>query len=337
MAGRSESDIVEDLVRQYLREIGHYPLLSVDDELVLGTAVAAGRQAERLLHDPATPATPLTAARRAALQATVAAGLDARRRFIQANLRLVVSIAKRYQSAGLALLDLVQEGNLGLIRAVEKFEPDRGCKFSTYATWWIRQAISRAIADKARTIRVPVHMLDTVRRVDKARARLMERGDGEPAVEAVAAATGLTTESVREARRVVPDPISLQLQVGDDDGELADMLSDTCVDTPYEMAEASLAHDSVQHALGRLTDREQVILRLRFGLEGSDPCTLEQVGRHFRVTRERIRQIEAKALTKLRHPTSPPGLRALVSNSHGTRQVPLRLHGVDEEPDQAVS
>jgi RNA polymerase primary sigma factor len=330
LAGRSENDVVEDLVRQYLREIGGHPLLSAGEESSLGDAVKAGREAEHAL----ATATIDDDERRMALQRLVAAGLDARRRFIQANLRLVVSIAKRYHVTGLALLDLVQEGNLGLIRAVEKFDPDRGCKFSTYATWWVRQAISRAIADKARTIRVPVHMLDTVRRVDKARARLMEGGEGEPTPEAVAAFTGLSAESVREARRIVPDPVSLQLQVGEEDGELADILSDVDrgIDTPYELAVASLAHDSVQAALSGLTEREQTVLRLRFGLEGGGPRTLEQVGRHFRVTRERIRQIEAKALTKLRHPTSPPGLRAL--GSHGARQAPLRLH---EGPGQAVS
>jgi RNA polymerase primary sigma factor len=334
MAGRSDSDVVDDLIRHYLREIGEYPLLTADDEVMLAAVMRTGdAAAATLVGNPGH-------ADRTELQQQVEAGQDAKRRFIQANLRLVVSIAKRYQSVGLPLLDLVQEGNLGLIRAVEKFEADRGCKFSTYATWWIRQAISRAIADKARTIRVPVHMLDNVRRVNKARIRLMETGAGEPTAEALAASTGMAADAVREALAVVPDPISLQLPVGDDDAELADLLPDSTIDadTPYESAVASLAHDSVQTAVARLSAREQEVLRLRFGLEGSEPRTLEQVGREFRVTRERIRQIEAKALTKLRHPTSPPGLRALVE-SGGARRAPLAGDGDDAgfgAADQAV-
>ncbi|HEX9968697.1 MAG TPA: sigma-70 family RNA polymerase sigma factor [Acidimicrobiales bacterium] len=343
MAGRSDSDVVDDLVRHYLREIGGYPLLTADDEVMLAAVMRTGDAAAAALKDHRTDTE-----RAADLQRQVDRGQEAKRRFIQANLRLVVSIAKRYQSAGLPLLDLVQEGNLGLIRAVEKFEADRGCKFSTYATWWIRQAISRAIADKARTIRVPVHMLDNVRRVNKARLRLMETGDGEPTAEALAASTGLAADAVREALAVVPDPISLQLPVGEDDSELADLIpaSTLDADTPFESAVASLAHDSVQTAVARLSPREQEVLRLRFGLEGSEPRTLEQVGREFRVTRERIRQIEAKALTKLRHPTSPPGLRALVE-SGGARRAPLALatatatakaaEAEGDEPGQAVS
>ncbi|HVF74010.1 MAG TPA: sigma-70 family RNA polymerase sigma factor [Acidimicrobiales bacterium] len=327
MAGRSDTDTADDLVRRYLREIGVYPLLTGADEVQLAEAIHVGATAQAELDAGADPTPERTAA--------VAAGKAAKQRFIQANLRLVVSIAKRYHSVGLPLLDLVQEGNLGLIRAVEKFEHERGCKFSTYATWWIRQAISRAIADKARTIRVPVHMLDTARKVNKAVAHLTDRGDGDPSHEAVAAITGLPAETVKDARALIPDPISLHLPVGDDDdGELADLVpatGDAGADSPFESAVAAMAQDSVQHAVGRLTAREQEVLRLRFGLEGSEPCTLEQVGRHFRVTRERIRQIEAKALTKLRHPTSPPGLRALVGND-GARQAPLR-----GDVDQAVS
>ena len=318
MAGRSESDVGDDLVRRYLKEIGAFPLLSAAEEVALAGAMEAGHAATaRLAERP-----PTTPDELAALHAAVAAGNDAKRRFIQSNLRLVVSIAKRYHAAGLPLLDLVQEGNLGLIRAVEKFEHDRGCKFSTYATWWIRQAIARAIADKGRTIRVPVHMLDTVRRVNKVRGRLMETGDGEPTADAIAFAAGLPVEAVRDALAVVPDPVSLQVHVGEDETELADILPDRGLDadTPFESAAASLAHDSVQHAIAKLSEREREILRLRFGLEGSEPRTLEQVGREFRLTRERIRQIEAKALSKLRHPTSPPGLRALVENA-GARQA----------------
>jgi len=258
-----------------MREVSGHSLLTAADEVALGHAMRSD--------DPATAA-------------------EARTRFIQANLRLVVSIAKRYQAAGLPLLDLVQEGNLGLMRAVERFEPERGCKFSTYATWWIRQSIARAIADKARTIRVPVHVLDNVRRVERAAAVIQERG-GEPTVEAIAGATGLSTETVADARGIVREPISLQSPLGDEDGELGDVVADPRTDAPFEAAVTAIAQSSVHTALARLAPREQEVLRLRFGLEGSEPQTLEQVGRTFHLTRERIRQIEAKAMTKLRHPT----------------------------------
>jgi RNA polymerase primary sigma factor len=299
MAGQTKPGVADDILRRYLHEIGDHSLLTADDEVALGHAMRAGTAAAAALEAQAAT---LDGATRAALEAAVHAGAAARRRFIQANLRLVVSIAKRYQAGGLPLLDLVQEGNLGLMRAVEKFEPDRGCKFSTYATWWIRQAIVRAVADKARTIRVPVHMLDTVRRVDRASTRLQEQGR-EPTVDAVATAAGLTTHAVAEARRVVHEPISLQAPLGDDGGELADVVADMHADAPFDAAVATMTQAWVQDALSRLAPREQEVLRLRFGLEGSEPQTLEQVGRTFRLTRERIRQIEAKAMTKLRHPT----------------------------------
>ncbi|MDQ3758243.1 MAG: sigma-70 family RNA polymerase sigma factor [Actinomycetota bacterium] len=329
MAGRGQPGIVDDILRRYLREIGHHPLLTAADERTLGHAIQAGQAAAGALEAPGSHE--LRAEARATLEAAVAAGDAARRRFIQANLRLVVSIAKRYQASGLPLLDLVQEGNLGLMRAVEKFEPDRGCKFSTYATWWVRQAIARAIADKARTIRVPVHMLDTIRRVERATVHLQDQGH-EASLQAVAAVTGLSSDAVADARRVVRDPVSLQSPLGQD-GELVDVVADAHADVPFEAAAASLAQASVQTALGRLAPREQAILRLRFGLEGSEPQTLEQVGRTYRLTRERIRQIEAKALTKLRHPTSPPSLRALAHG--GTRRADLP--GLASLPGQAVS
>ena len=315
MTARGDSDTTEDLVRQYLREIGAYPLLTAADECALGEAMAAGRAAQAALES----GTRLKPAHRAALEGAVAAGHDAKRTFIQANLRLVVSIAKRYQSFGLPLLDLVQEGNLGLMRAVEKFEHARGYKFSTYATWWIRQAISRAIADKGRTIRVPVHMLDTVRRVNRSWTRLHETLEREPTMHEVAGETGLTVDAVREARRLLPDPVSLHTPVGDDDAELADVIADKGADAPFEAAAAAMQHDEVQAALTVLSKREQQVLDLRFGLNGGEPHTLEQVGQSFRLTRERIRQIEAKALTKLRHPTNPSGLRALLGSHEQAR------------------
>ncbi|MCA1846400.1 MAG: sigma-70 family RNA polymerase sigma factor [Actinobacteria bacterium] len=317
MTTRGDSDTVEDLIRQYLREIGAYPLLTAADERALGETMALGRAAQAALD----AGTRLKPAQRAALGCTAAAGREARRAFIQANLRLVVSIAKRYQSFGLPLLDLVQEGNLGLMRAVEKFEHARGYKFSTYATWWIRQAISRAIADKARTIRVPVHMLDTVRRVNRSWGRLHDVLEREPTAEEVAHETGLTADAVKEARRLLPDPVSLHTPVGDDDAELADVIADKGADAPFEAAAAAMQHDEVQAALTVLSKREQQVLDLRFGLTGGEPHTLEQVGQTFRLTRERIRQIEAKALTKLRHPTNPSGLRALLGHEPAQRAV----------------
>ncbi|HEV7886491.1 MAG TPA: sigma-70 family RNA polymerase sigma factor [Acidimicrobiales bacterium] len=322
MTVRSEGEAVEDLVRQYLREIGAYPLLTAADEVTLAVAMEAGRQAKAVLE--ATAAGDLTRARRRELQTAVEAGNAARRRFIQANLRLVVSIAKRYQSSGLPLLDLVQEGNLGLMRAVEKFEHDRGCKFSTYATWWIRQSITRAIADKARTIRLPVHMLDTTRRVAKAAARITERTGRAATPAEIAVELDVAESAVRQAMNVVRDPVSINAAVHDD-SELGDLLEDRDAEAPFDRVAAELANLELRQALGTLTDREQEVLHLRFGLAGSEPHTLEDVGRTFRLTRERIRQIEAKALTKLRHPTARAARTGQTTNTPAAaaaRQTP---------------
>jgi RNA polymerase sigma factor (sigma-70 family) len=271
-------DVGEDAVRQYLREIGAFTLLTADDEVELGRLMEQGGDAARA----------------------------AKSRFIQSNLRLVVSIAKRYQSSGLSLLDLVQEGNLGLIRAVEKFDYRKGFKFSTYATWWIRQAITRAIADKGRTIRVPVHMTETVMQVARATSTLEKSLGREPTIDEVAALSGLTVDKVAEAQRIAPDPVSLFEPLGSDDGDLAlaDLVEDRDAVAPFDAAAASLQRHEVHAMLRVLSEREQYVLALRFGLDGSDPCTLEQVGQRFRLTRERIRQIEAKAMSKLRHPTA---------------------------------
>jgi RNA polymerase sigma factor (sigma-70 family) len=306
---RSEGDAVEDLVRQYLREIGAYPLLSAADEVTLAVAMEAGREASAVLEATRAGAD-LTAARRRELQALHAAGTEARRRFIQANLRLVVSIAKRYQSSGLSLLDLVQEGNLGLMRAVEKFEHRRGCKFSTYATWWIRQSIARAIADKGRTIRVPVHMLETTRRVAKSAARITDRAGRPATIEEIAAELGISEQAVLDAQSVIEDPVSINAPLSED-GELGDLLEDRDAEAPFEAVTVQLGHSQLRRALTALSDREQEVLNLRFGLAGADPHTLEDVGREFRLTRERIRQIEAKALSKLRHPTTSASGRAI--------------------------
>jgi len=336
MDGRRDSEVMEDLARRYLREIGAYPLLTADQEVELAKAIEHGRRAQEDLDARFTG----DDANTEVLRRAVETGTDAKRRFIQSNLRLVVSIAKRYQSCGLPLLDLVQEGNLGLMRAVDKFEHTRGCKFSTYATWWVRQSISRAIADKARTIRVPIHMLDAVRRVNQSSARLAENLGREPTLDEVAADVDLPVTAVLDARRLIPDSISLQGPRGDGegDGELGDTIEDRNVEVPFEQAAAALRTDAVRAAIGTLSEREQRVLTLRFGLAGTAPCTLEQVGRDFRLTRERIRQIEAKALTRLRHPAGPPGLRALVEHTEtGASSAPPVSRGGPLRPSSALA
>jgi RNA polymerase primary sigma factor len=292
--GRGES--VDQLLRRYLQEIGGHELLTAREEAELAQAIVDGREAEARVaggrggeHD----------------EQRIRAGREARQRFIQCNLRLVVSIAKRYQASGIPLIDLVQEGNLGLMRAVEKFDHRKGFKFSTYATWWIRQAVGRAIADKGRTIRVPVHMVEAVAQVQRATAHLSRSLGREPTVEEIAADTGLARGKVVEAQRVAPDPVSLFAQVGDDDAELVDFLVDPTVEAPAEVAVAAVELRELRDVLTTLHPRERRVLELRFGLSGQRPWTLDEVGREFSVTRERIRQIEAKALSKLRHPSIP--------------------------------
>jgi RNA polymerase primary sigma factor len=300
----------EDLVRQYLREIGQYPLLTDVNEVELAKAYEAGQEAAATL---AAPKRRLTPKKREELSKVEQAGLAAKRRFIQSNLRLVVSIAKRYSAAGLPLLDLIQEGNLGLMRAVEKFDYRRGFKFSTYATWWIRQAITRAIADKARTIRIPVHMVETLYRVRKVQSELLEQMGREATIDEIAAAAEMTPDKVREAFRVLPEPVSIHEPVGDEDAELGDFIQDEDAQGPFEAAALALRQEDLWSMLGTLSDREKKVLALRFGLVTGEPRTLEEVGREFTLTRERIRQIEAKALSKLRHPSSPGKLRDMVT------------------------
>jgi len=308
MARRNESDVSDDLIRRYLKEIGKYELLTAADEVTLGMAIEAGLAAEAELEAKGTHH---SAAARRKLKVVANDGRDAKTQFIQSNLRLVVSIAKRYQSSGLPLLDLVQEGNLGLIRAVEKFDYAKGFKFSTYATWWIRQAIGRAIADKSRTIRVPVHVVEVVAQITRASNRLTKVLGREPTVDEISEDTGLSREKVMDAQRVAPDPVSLFERVGDDDAELADFLEDRTAQAPFEAAATAMQHSELRNVLAMLSDREQRVLELRFGLLGDRPRTLEEVGQEFHLTRERIRQIEAKALSKLRHPSTPAALRGL--------------------------
>ncbi|HEX2024600.1 MAG TPA: sigma-70 family RNA polymerase sigma factor [Acidimicrobiales bacterium] len=299
----SRGDVPADLMRQYLKEIGEYELLTASDEVELAKRIEDGRRADA---DLARFGRTLDPDRREELSNRSLQGHAAKQRFIQSNLRLVVSIAKRYQPCGLPLLDLVQEGNLGLMRAVEKFDHRRGFKFSTYATWWIRQAVSRAIADKSRTIRVPVHMVETVAQVSRATSRLARVLGREPTAEELSAETGLTSERVREAQRVAPDPVSLFEQVGDDNAELADFLEDPAAQASFDAAVVAMEREELRAVLATLSEREQRVLELRFGLVGDRPRTLEEVGQEFKLTRERIRQIEAKALSKLRHPATPP-------------------------------
>ncbi|MDX6200079.1 MAG: polymerase primary sigma factor [Actinomycetota bacterium] len=300
----------EDLVRLYLNDIGKHGLLTKDDEARLGQCIEKGKGAR----DEILEGKDLTAARKRQLRKDVRDAEEATQVFIQSNLRLVVSIAKKYQASDLPLLDLVQEGNLGLIHAVEKFDYRKGFKFSTYATWWIRQAITRGIANTGRTIRLPVHAGDTLARLQKARARL-ELKYGRPAtLSELSAEVEMPEDKVTEALRFAAEPLSLSEPLREDgDAELGDVVEDRSAESPFEMAATSLLPDEIARLLGPLDEREREILRLRFGLDRGEPRTLEEVGEHFNLTRERIRQIEARAMSKLRHPSSDTGARDLLT------------------------
>ncbi len=301
----------EDLVRLYLTDIGQYPLLTKDDEVRLAQTIEGGRAAEL---DLARNTKGLTPAKRRELKRKIQTGEQAQQTFVQSNLRLVVSIAKKYQASGLPLLDLVQEGNLGLMHAVEKFDWRKGFKFSTYATWWIRQAITRGIANTGRTIRLPVHAGDTLARVQKAQARL-ELKFGRPATLAeLGEEVELPEDKLIEALRFRAEPLSLSEPLREDgDAELGDVVEDRGAESPFEVAATSLLPEEINRLLSPLDEREREILRLRFGLDRGEPRTLEEVGEHFNLTRERIRQIEARAMSKLRHPSSDTGARDLLS------------------------
>ncbi len=311
--GPKGDNSTSDAVRMYLREIGQVDLLTVEHERRLAQLIEEGKlAAERIdeIADASAGGAPASPADERALLRAVSRGERAKSELTQANLRLVVSIAKRYSGRGMQLLDLVQEGNLGLMRAVEKFDYTKGFKFSTYATWWIRQAITRAIADQARTIRIPVHMVEHMNRVTRTKRQMHQELEREPTVEELAAQVQLTPDRVRELLRISQDPLSLDSPVGEEDeSNLGDFIEDESVDSPADAATRMMLHDAVVEVLGELSDREQEIVRLRFGLDGGRAKTLEEVGQEFGVTRERIRQIEAKTLAKLRHPQRSQRLR----------------------------
>ena len=300
----------EDLVRLYLTDIGQYPLLTKEDEVRLAQKIEKGVEAREKL----STSEELTAKEKSDLKRLDRNGARAEKKFVQSNLRLVVSIAKKYQASGLPLLDLIQEGNLGLMHAVEKFYWRKGFKFSTYATWWIRQAITRGIANTGRTIRLPVHAGDTLARLQKARTRL-ELKYGRPAtMTELAADVEMPEDKITEALRFANEPLSLSEPLREDgDAELGDVVEDRGAASPFEVAATSLLPDEIARLLAPLDEREREILKLRFGLDRGEPRTLEEVGEHFNLTRERIRQIEARAMSKLRHPSSDTGARDLLA------------------------
>ena len=301
-----------DPVRMYLREIGRVPLLVAAEEVALAKRIEAGVEASVQLAelDAEGRLDALDPDESARLQALADDGDDAKSSLIQANLRLVVSIAKRYVGRGMQLLDLIQEGNMGLMRAVEKFDYTKGFKFSTYATWWIRQAITRSIADQARTIRIPVHMVESINRVHRVQRQMVQQLERDPTVDELAVEVGLSPERVREIQRISLDPLSLDSPVGDeDDSYLADFIKDEGADEPDDVATRQMLQNEVRNVLGELNEREQQVVIMRFGLDDEQPRTLEEVGKEFGVTRERIRQIESKTLAKLRHPHRSQKLR----------------------------
>jgi len=303
--------VTGDLVRIYLREIGRVPLLTAQDEVDLAKAIEAGLFAEEKLQGgcPEPAGSGRSGVELAELALLAADGMRSKQRLIEANLRLVVSIAKRYIGRGLVFLDLIQEGNLGLIRAVEKFDYTKGYKFSTYATWWIRQAITRAIADQARTIRIPVHMVETINKMARIQRQLHQDLGREATPDEIAAEMGLSADRVAEIQRIAQEPVSLQSPIGEEDSDLGDFIEDADAVVPMEAAAFIMLQDQLEQVLDNLTIREQRIIQLRFGLTDGHPRTLEEVGREFGVTRERIRQIESKTLAKLRHPSRAQMLR----------------------------
>ena len=300
-----------DPVRMYLKEIGKVSLLTAAEEVDLAMKIEAGVEAMAQLDaSEEEGGVPLERRERRRLSRIEQVGLDAKQQLIEANLRLVVSIAKRYVGRGMLFLDLIQEGNLGLIRAVEKFDYTKGFKFSTYATWWIRQAITRAIADQARTIRIPVHMVETINKLVRIQRQLLQSLGREPTLEEIAEEMGLTPERVREIQKISQEPVSLETPIGEEeDSQLGDFIEDDAAVVPPDAASFSMLQEQLAKTLEGLAERERKVITLRFGLEDGHPRTLEEVGREFGVTRERIRQIESKTLAKLRHPSRSQKLK----------------------------
>ncbi len=304
-----ETTSSSDPVRMYLREIGKVALLTGEQEVSLAKRIEAGDEAAHKVMDLAADGE-ATREKLLELEPLVVDGLDAKKHLMEANLRLVVSIAKRYVGRGMSLLDLIQEGNLGLMRAVEKFDYTKGFKFSTYATWWIRQAITRSIADQARTIRIPVHMVETMNKVSRTHRLMIQEKGREPTVEELADRLDMTPAKIRDIQRLGQEPVSLEVPVGDeDDSQLGDFIEDPEAVAPADAAAKVLLTSAIEEALDELNDRERKVVRMRFGLDDGEMHTLEEVGKKFGVTRERIRQIESKTLAKLRHPARSQRLK----------------------------
>ncbi|WP_455138385.1 RNA polymerase sigma factor RpoD [Thermophilibacter sp.] len=303
-ADTSTAMLTGDPVRMYLKEIGKVDLLTASEEVNLAMKIEAGTEATEKLEAAEAGEATLTRAEQRRLMRIEQVGLDAKQQLISANLRLVVSIAKRYVGRGMLFLDLIQEGNLGLIRAVEKFDYTKGFKFSTYATWWIRQAITRAIADQARTIRIPVHMVETINKLIRVQRQLLQDLGRDPTPEEIGAEMGMSPDRVREIQKISQEPVSLETPIGEEeDSQLGDFIEDSTAVAPPEAASDSMLREQLDQVLDGLADRERKVIKFRFGLEDGHPRTLEEVGREFGVTRERIRQIESKTLAKLRHPS----------------------------------
>ena len=299
-----------DPVRMYLKEIGKVPLLTAAEEIDLAMKIEAGVAATEELDRAEDEGIELERREKRRLDRIEQVGIDAKQQLIEANLRLVVSIAKRYVGRGMLFLDLIQEGNLGLIRAVEKFDYTKGFKFSTYATWWIRQAITRAIADQARTIRIPVHMVETINKLVRIQRQLLQELGREPSPEEIGKEMGLPAERVREIQKISQEPVSLETPIGEEeDSQLGDFIEDDAAVVPPDAASFSMLQEQLSKVLDGLAERERKVISLRFGLEDGHPRTLEEVGREFGVTRERIRQIESKTLAKLRHPSRSSKLK----------------------------
>ena len=304
-----------DPVRMYLKEIGKVDLLTAEEEVDLAMKIQAGLEAQEKLDAAEAGELELTRAETRRLNRVAEVGLDAKQQLISANLRLVVSIAKRYVGRGMLFLDLIQEGNLGLIRAVEKFDYTKGFKFSTYATWWIRQAITRAIADQARTIRIPVHMVETINKMVRVQRQLLQDLGRDPTPEEIAKEMDMTPERVREIQKISQEPVSLETPIGEEeDSQLGDFIEDTNAVAPPDAASFSMLQEQLSQVLDTLGDRERKVIELRFGLVDGHPRTLEEVGREFGVTRERIRQIESKTLAKLRHPSRSSKLKDYIED-----------------------